>query len=291
MLDIIDFILNVAGLLLWLNWRTVRLDPINRLTPATLAGTVRRTEPMRLTRWHFLAAVALLLIVRAFFYGQIGPAVDWTPRLNLTIVAPAFPLTRTGQVFYRSAFLFSLLSFLQVFLVFYFWLLALAVINRRVTTPDPLHKLVLLQLGPVGRWPLIVQLALPFIVSAALWMLFHPLLLHIGVTGHVRSNVVLLEQGLILGLNAYLSLKYLLVAFLFAYVIISYVYLGTNAVWDFVNTTSRNILYPLRWLPLKFGRIDLTPILGIILVVLIFFLIPNFLLERLDKKNLTLWPH
>src|SRR5215471_777162 len=144
--DIIDFILNVAGLLLWLNWRTVRLDPINRLTPATLAGTVRRTEPMRLERWHFLAGLFLLLVIRAVFYGQIGPAVNWSPRLNLTIVAPAFPLTRSGHVFYRSAFLFSFLSFILVFLVFYFWLLALVIINRKVTSPDPLHKFLFLQL-------------------------------------------------------------------------------------------------------------------------------------------------
>jgi uncharacterized protein YggT (Ycf19 family) len=249
---------------------------------------------MRLRRWHFLGALLLLLVFRAFFYGQIGPAVNWTPRLNLTIVAPAFPLTHSGQVFYRSALLFSLLSFFLVFLVFYFWLLALVVINRKVTSPDPMHKLVLLQLGRVGRWPLIVQLALPFIVSAALWTLCHPLMVHIGVTSHVRSNVVLLEQGLILGLNAYLSLKYPLVAFLFVYVIISYVYLGANASWDFVNTTSRNILYPLKWLPLKLGRIDLTPVLAIILVVLLLFVLPSYLLQNitaiLDKHHRTFWP-
>jgi uncharacterized protein YggT (Ycf19 family) len=100
-----------------------------------------------------------------------------------------------------------------------------------------------------------------------------------------------MEQGVILGLNAYLSLKYLLVAFLFVYMINSYVYLGANAVWDFVNTTSRNILYPLRRLPLKLGRIDLTPLLGIILAVLLLFVLPNFLLQKLDQHNLTLWPH
>lgn len=290
MLDIIDFILNVAGLLLWLNWRTVRLDPINRPIPATLMGTVRRAEPLRLTRWHFLVALGALLFVRAIFYGQIGPAVNWVPRLNLTIVTPAFPLTRGGHVFFRSALSFSILSFLVLCLTFYFWLLILAVINRKVTSPDPLHKLVLLQLGRIARWPLIVQLLLPFVVSGALWMLCHPLLLRIGVISHVRSNVVLLEQGLMLGMNAYLSLKYLLVAFLFVYLIISYVYLGSNAVWDFVSTTSRNILYPLRWLPLKLGRFDASPILGMALIILLLFVLPNYLLQRLDRQNLTLWP-
>lgn len=290
MLDLIDLILNVAGLLLWLNWRTLRLDPINRPTPATLAGTVRRAEPARLRRWHFLVALAALLFIRAVFYAHIGPAVNWSPRLNLTIVAPAFPLMRTGQVFYRSALLFSLLSFLLVFLIFHFWLLALAMINRWNTNPDPLQKLVLLQLGRLARWPLLVQLLLPFLVSAALWMLCYPLLVHIGVTSPVRSKTVFLEQGLILGFNAYLSLKFLLVAFLFVHLIISYVYLGSNPVWDFVSTTSRNILYPLNWLPLKLGRVDFTPVLGIILVILLLFVLPDFLLQKLDRHSLTLWP-
>jgi uncharacterized protein YggT (Ycf19 family) len=290
-LNSIDFILNLAGLLLWLNWRTLRLDPIHRLTPATLAGTVRRTEPLRLQRWHFLAALAALLLVRAFFYAQIGPAVNWTPRLELTVVTPAFPLTRDGHVFYRSAFLFSLLSFVLVFLIFHFWLLALAIINRQVTSPDSLQKLVLLQLGPIARWPVVVELALPFVVSAALWMLCHPLLGSIGVTSHVRSNTVLAEQGLILGLNAYLSLKFLLAGILLAYLIISYVYFGRNPLWDFIGTTARNILSPLNRLPLRLGRLDAAPLVGIALVILLLFVLPRFVLLKLDQHGLTLWPH
>src|SRR6185437_2087911 len=98
MFDAIDFILNVAGLLIWLNWRSARLDPFNRGIPATLAGTVRRAEPMRFKRWHFLAALAGLLFIRAFFYGQIGGAAhDWTPKLNFIVVTPAFPLVIRGH--------------------------------------------------------------------------------------------------------------------------------------------------------------------------------------------------
>lgn len=292
LLDLIDFILNIAGLLLWLNWRTIRLDPINRPTPATLAGTVRRAEPMRLRRWHFLVALSALLFIRAVFYGQIGPAVNWTPRLNLALVTPAFPLTHGGQVFYRSALLFSVLSFILLLIVFYVWLLALAVINRRVTNPDPLQKLLLLQLGAPARWPSIVQMVLPFFVCAAMWMLCHPLLMHIGVTSRPRSNIVLLAQGLMLGLNAYLSLKLLLAAILFANVIVSYVYLGSNPIWDFVSTTSRNILRPLNWLPLRIGKLDFAPLTAIVLIVLVFYWpIPAKIGHLLDQHNLTLWPH
>lgn len=278
-------------MLLWLSWRSVRLDPFHRGIPATLTGTVRRAEPLRLSRWHFLAGLGALLLIRAFFYGQIGPAVGWTPRLNLSIITPAFPLTRAGHVFYRSALLFSLLSFILVLVAFYFWLLAVAVINRRVTDPDPLQKLLLLQLGRLARWPLFLQLALPFVVCGALWMLCHPLLIHVGVTSPVKSNGVLLEQGLVLGVALYLSLKFLLIAFLSAYVIVSYIYLGNSPLWEFVATTSRNMLSPLRHLPLQLGKLDLAPVIAIALLVLVLYWpLPERISNLLDHKGLTLWP-
>src|SRR5690242_1849525 len=119
MFDVIDFILNVAGVLLWLNWRSSRLDPFIRATPATLAGTVRRAEPMRMKRWHFLAALGALLFIRAWFYEHIGPAVNWTPKLSFTVITPAFPLVLHGQVFFLSALTFSVLSFVRVLVIFY----------------------------------------------------------------------------------------------------------------------------------------------------------------------------
>jgi uncharacterized protein YggT (Ycf19 family) len=288
MFDAIDFILNVAGLLLWLNWRSVRLDPFTRGVPATLAGTVRRAEPMRLKRWHFLAALGILLFVRALLYRAIGPAVNWTPRLNLVLVHLAFPIVR-GHSF-LSILSFSVLSFVQLLIVFYLWLLIIAMANRRESNPDPLQKLVLVQLGRLARWPLPVQLLVPVLVVAGLWMAFHPLLVYIGVTPHVRSNGVLFAQGCTASLILYWTVRYLLIALLTVHLVIIYVYLGANPVWEFINTTSKNLLSPLRILPLRFGRIDLAPILGIILVVLLLYVLPDLILGKLDEHHLTFWP-
>ncbi|HWD93830.1 MAG TPA: hypothetical protein VG938_15930 [Verrucomicrobiae bacterium] len=286
----IDFILNVAGVLLWLNWRSARLDPFTRATPATLAGTVRRAEPMRIKRWHLFAALAGLLFIRAYFYEHIGPAVNWTPRLSLTVVTLAFPLVLRGHVFFLSALIFSVLSFVRVLVIFHFWLLAVAMLNRRETNPDALQKLLLLQLGRPGKWPWWVQLLLPFFVITILWMLAHPLLVYIGVTIPVRSNALLMAQGAILSLLAYLSLKWLLAALLIANLAVTYVYLGSNPVWEFVNTTSRNLLSPLKNIPLRLGRVDLAPVIGIVLIVLLLHLLPNLVLHQLDRRNLTVWP-
>jgi len=290
MFDAIDFILNVAGLLLWLNWRSVRLDPFNRGIPATLAGTVRRAEPLRLKRWHFLAAVTALLVVRAFFYVHIGPAANWTPRVQLLFVTPAFPLVRSGHTFFLSALIFSLASFIRVLVIFYLSLLALAAVNRRETNPDPLQKLLLLQLGRAGKWPWAAQLIAPVLIITALWALFHPLLLHISVTTPVRSNFILFAQGGVISLMAMVSLKFLFLPLLLIHIVITYVYLGANPVWEFINTTARNFLSPLRQLPLQFGRIDLAPVLGILLIVALLFLLPNYLIRLLAHRGLSLWP-
>ncbi len=289
MLDLVDFILNVAGLLLWLSWRSLRLDPFHRGVPATLSGTVRRAEPTRIKRWHFLLALGVLLVVRAFFYGQIGAAVNWAPKLDLTVVTPAFPLTK--RVLFLSVLLYSVLSFVRILVIFYFWLLAVAMINRRVTNPDSLQKLLLVQLGRVARWPLFLQLLLPIIASVALWALCHPLLLHVSATTPVKSNVLLLEQGLVLGFCLYVSLKILVGAFLAAYIVATYVYLGNNPVWDFITVTSRNILSPLKRLPLRAGRMDFTPLLVIVLIILVFYYpLPAHLQYILEKNRLAFWP-
>ena len=286
MFDAIDFILNVAGLLLWLNWRSVRLDPFNRGVPATLAGTVRRAEPMRLKRWHFLAALGILLFVRALLYRAIGPAVNWTPKINLVLVQLAFPIIR-GHSF-LSALSFSVMAFFQLLAVFHLWLLIISIANRRETSPDALQKLANVQLGQLARWPLSVQLLVPVFVIAGLWMAFHPLLVYIGVMPHARSNGILFAQGCMISLMLYWTVKYLLVALLAVHLIITYVYLGANPVWEFINTTSKNLLSPLRFL--RIGRVDFAPILAIILVVLLLYVLPYELFKVLDKAGRTIWP-
>ena len=70
----VDFILNLAGLLLWIKWRSLPFDPFNKRTPATLVGTLRRAAPSHFRRWHLLAGIGLLLVLRALVYWWIGSA-------------------------------------------------------------------------------------------------------------------------------------------------------------------------------------------------------------------------
>ncbi len=289
-MSLIDFILNLAGLLLWLSWRAVSLDPLARRTPATLTGTLRRAEPRRLKRWHFLAALGALVLVRAWFYGQLGPAVNWTPKLGLGVVTLPFPLAHRGHAFFLSALLFSALSFLRVLVVFHAWLLFFAIVNRGESQLDTVQKLIRLQLGRLARWPLLVQAALTLVAIAVLWLALHPLLLAVGAVTRAQSVVHLVTQGFLVGFSAFFSLKYLIPPLLFAHLVASYVYFGASPVWDFLGTTGRNLLTPLRRLPLRLGKVDLAPFAGILLTLLVLHTLPLIFLAELKEHNLTIWP-
>src|SRR4051812_40671234 len=95
-MSLLDFILNIAGVLLWVNWRSQNFDPLTRATPATLIGTIKKTEANHLKRWQFLLIIGTLIFLRAFFYTEIGPAVHWTPQLDLGAIAPAFRANQFG---------------------------------------------------------------------------------------------------------------------------------------------------------------------------------------------------
>jgi len=280
-----DFILNLAGVLLWLSWRSIRFDPLVKTVPATLVGTLRRAEPRRVKGWEFLAGLGALLVFRALLYRQVGPAVDWTPRLNLYFVVLAF----RGDLFLPSL-LFSALSFGRILIICYFWLLILVMINRRSAEPDPLLKMLRLHLGVVGRWPMLVQALLPFVVISAVWFALHPCLVHLEITSRARLDAHLAEQGLLLALALYFSLQYLLPVFLFLHLIATYVYLGASPLWDFVGATARSLLAPLQRWPLRIGRLDLAPLVGVILILAVLHWVPHLILGKLARNNVSLWP-
>jgi uncharacterized protein YggT (Ycf19 family) len=284
-MGLIDLILDLAALLLWFNWRSLRFDPLVKTRPATLVGTLRRAEPRRVRGWQLLVALVALLVLRTVLYRQMGPEADWTPKLNLFFVVLAF---RSDH--FLSVLLFSALSFARVLLVCYFWLLALAIINRRDTDSDELHKMVRLHLGPVARWPWPVQALLPLVLITGLWSGVHPLLARLEITGQVASHTHLLEQGLLIAAALYLTLQYVLPVFLLLYLVSSYVFLGSSPFWDYVGTTSRNLLSPLRWLPLRIARFDFTPLVGVILILALLHWLPRLVLGNLAQHSLSPWP-
>jgi uncharacterized protein YggT (Ycf19 family) len=259
---LIDFILNLAGLLLWLNWRSVRFDPLGRRTPATLIGTLRRAEPRRLRRWHLLAALGGLLLLRAVLYWQIGAGVGWAAgKLNLGIIELSF---RSDS--FQCILLFSLFSFGLTLGVLYVWLLLLSILAG--PEPPPFHRLVRMPLGDIDRWPRWSKCLLPLIVTAAVLWLASWLLAWLQVIPKPVSPAHRLEEALVIGLGSYLAWKYVIGALLVLHLLNSYIYFGKHPFWAYVNAEARTLLSPLRTVPLRAGKVDFAPVVGIALAFL-----------------------
>ncbi len=262
-MGLIDFILNLAGLLLWLNWRAAPSDPLVQFSPATLAGTLKRTGAPRLKRRHYLVALAGLILLRALLYWQIGSAVGWTASLKLVAISIWF-----RSDYFSRMLLYSIGSFAVTLVVFYFWLLFLSLVSRRAAETDPFQKLARLQLGIVNGWPLPVKLLLPFLFGGVVWWVLSWPLTWWGFIPSPVSQVHRIEQAATIGLGSYLVWKYLIAAFLVLHMVNSYIYLGNHPFWNFVNSTARDLMSPLRRLPLRVARVDFVPVVGIALVFL-----------------------
>jgi uncharacterized protein YggT (Ycf19 family) len=70
----------------------------------------------------------------------------------------------------------------------------------------------------------------------------------------------------------------------------SYVYIGSSPLWDFITTTGRNLVAPLGWLPLRLGKFDFAPLVGVVLIFLLLDTLPTFVLRRMSEGRLTIWP-
>ena len=265
-MSLIDFILNLAGLLLWLNWRAVPFDPLTSATPATLVGTLRRAEPTRVRRWHFLAALAGLLVFRAWLYGQLGPALNWAPRLNLVATRLVF---KSADPHGWQPLLFSLLSFSLFLGIFFLWLLLLSLLARGSGESLLPLRLARVHLGFVCAWPAWKKLLLPLVAGFVLWWLLTWPLAAWGLIPRPVSSWSRLAQAALVGSSTYFAWKYLIAALLVLRLLHNHIYFGRHPVWNFVDVAGRRLLGPLQRLPLRVRRVDLTPMAGIVLVFLI----------------------
>ena len=261
-MGLIDFILNLAGLLLWLNWRAAKADPLGKSKPATLIGTLRRAEPANARRWHLPAVLGGLLLLRALFYWQIGSALKpaWAGTLDLGVVAPSFISSS-----FRHILLFSIFSFARMFGIIYLWLVLLSILDG----PMPTHRLVKMQLGEIDGWPRWVKFLLPLAVIAPVWMLASWMFAWMHIIPTPVSMAHRLGESLVIGLGSYLAWKFLIAALLGLHLLNSYIYFGKNPFWNYVNATSNQLLRPLQNIPLRAGKADFAPVAGIALVFLL----------------------
>jgi uncharacterized protein YggT (Ycf19 family) len=262
-MDCVDFILNLAALLLWIKWRSLPFDPIHKRMPATLVGTLRRAAPTYFRRWHLLAAIGTLLILRAVFYWQIGPAVHWTGKVNLDVIALSFRSDLFGQIL-----LFSVSSFIWTLGIFYLWLLLLSILAGRAASTQPVHRPVRMQLGAIEVWPLWAKMILPAPTTALIWWFTSWPLAWLEIIPRPVSAAHRAEEALVIGLGSYLAWKFLAAALLALHLLNNYVYFGRHPFWNYVNALAQKLLQSLKKIPLRVGRVDFAPLAGIVVIFL-----------------------
>jgi len=271
-MDIIDWILNLACVLLWLNWRSIRFITVLRPIGVSLVGTLRRADQVRTPRWSSLAALLAILFIRALFYCQIGSAINWTPTLQLGAVALRF---RSNH--FPGLVLFSFLGFAVWLFGLYSWLLLLSAVNGQTPDTDPWQRLIRLHLGKAERAPAIVKSLLPAVAAMLFWIVSYPLLTQQEIVPRAQTEGQLFLQAAVLGLASVLFWKFLVIGLLVLHIVHSYLYLGENPFWQFVSTTAKHLLRPLSLLRLRVGKVDLLPLAGIAIVMMLAELIQNWL--------------
>jgi uncharacterized protein YggT (Ycf19 family) len=204
-----------------------------------------------------------LLFVRAFVYGQIGSKVNWTASLDLTAIVLPFRSDLLSRMF-----LFSLLSFFVALAVVYASLLLLSVINEKSRTTDYFSRLITFQLGWVGNWLWPIRFLLAPISAALLWMAVSWLFVKLGIIPPTKSAAHAWQIAAVMALCILISWKYVLLLFLGLHLMNTYVYLGNSSFWQFVTLTGNRLCLPLRWLPLRIGKIDFAPAILIVAVLI-----------------------
>jgi uncharacterized protein YggT (Ycf19 family) len=258
----LDFILNCACLLLWLNWRSKRLANLPAVPGIALVGTLKRADRRPVERWPSSFVLLMVLFVRALLYWQVGPAAHWTPNIRLGPIVLYF----RSDMFSRML-IFSLLGFLFFLAAFYFSLLLLAALNRSAPQSNPWHALVRAHLGALARLPGWLMPLLPFIFTCVFWIALGPLFGTLKLVVPAKSFTQLMGQAVVIALGAWLLWQYIIAVVLVLHIASSYVYFGNAPFWNFINLTARNLLRPLAIVPLCIGKLDLTPVLAMLLLV------------------------
>lgn len=255
---VLDTLLNLAALLLWLSWRGIGTEQASG-PPGTLLANLRPAQRGRPGRHGYLFGLIGLLLGRAVFYRQFGPAFEWHPSWSPGAVS---------VVFRSDHFLRMLASSLLGFfwMMFGVWSSAclVAALHRPPNDKDALTREIRRQLGWVALLPAPVLLVLPSLMLTLAWMVLGWVAAYIGLVPALHGVRHLFQQAGVVGLGAVLIWRWLLTFVLILYFVNSYVFFGASPVWDFIHNTGARLCRPLSLL--RLGRLHLAPLVWLIVV-------------------------
>lgn len=252
-MDLIDWILNVAGVFLWIDWRSAQAArPRSALSIASTVRPASAGSPAK--GLGSLASLAVILLVRPLFYYSIGSAVNWIPTLNFLAIAIPWRSDMLGRMF-----LFSFISFGKALGFYYAWLLLLSATNRNISDEDGMQRFVRAQLGWLEKISWWFKLLLPSVVAGLVWVGLSSLFMALGLMPTRPFEARWVQAGAF-ALAALLAWKWLLVTLFLVHMLNIYVYLGTHPAWAYASATARRLLAPFRFL--QIGKLDLSPLIG-----------------------------
>jgi hypothetical protein len=277
-MSLIDLILNLAGVLLWMDWRSSRTGKIQ--SALSIASAVRPADRSLGQGYGSLAFLLAILLLRPLFYYSIGPSVSWTPTLDFLAVSIPWRSDLLGRMS-----LFSTVSFALALGMYYAWLLLLSAVNHKEPDTDLMDRFVRGQLGWLEKVPWFLKLLIPSVVAGLGWFGLGTLLLEMELIPTVRNPNALWGQAGGFALAAFLTWKWLLVVLFLVHLLHIYVYLGTHPIFPYISRTSRKILFPFSFL--RFGKIDLAPVAGIAAVIAVADLLLKPAVIKILQRFLT----
>jgi hypothetical protein len=251
----LDWMTDLVGLMLWLSWRGFGSLPVSPRPALTLLSNLRPADrTARRSAW-FLPGLLILLLVRAILHHTFAPqfaeAVPW----SIGAVTVVFRSDLWNRILAHS-----FLSGIHFTLQAYLCLALLATLHRSDAEPDSITRSIRAELGWLSRWPWGLSL-LPFLVALGLlWFVISPSLVSAALTPARLSGSHALQQAVVVGLGGLTALKWPLVGLCLLRFLLDHVYLGSMPFWDYAHGTGGRLCSWLGWLPLKWGRVDLTPL-------------------------------
>jgi len=257
-MELLNFILNLAALFLWLNWREARRMR-KRSRYAQLLTRVTNTFSPWNWQHSSLLFLGLILSLRALLYLQLAQIIDWIPVLNAGPVSLPF----RADYYFRLA-IYSFLDFFWFFLSAYSIFLLLSALNEKKADTNPILKFIRSELGFLERWPASLKITVPFLIAFLFWFALSALLTELGIVPNLQSHSLRAQFSLILALSLLFAWRLFLLALFALDFVQNHVYLGRSPLWEFIHHTSRTLLQPVRVLPTKVQGIDFAPLLGIV---------------------------
>ena len=261
-MSVLDFLLNLAALLLWLSWRGI--GTVQASGPAgTLLGNLKPADRRTGVRHSYLIGLFALLLGRAVVYRQFGPAWDWNPSWS----PGAASLVFRSDHFLRMLAC-SLLGFGWTLFGLFASMCLVAAVNRPPQDKDGLTREIRRSLGLLANLPPVILLILPVLVLGVCWLFLGWISAQSGLVPRLHNWQHLVQQAGVVGLAAILIWRWLLTLVLGLYFLNSYVFFGASPFWDFIQQTGNHLVRPFAWA--RFGRVNFPPLLVLGLVWLVY---------------------